>query len=322
MIDSSASSLKIPVQGLQVAVIGIGLIGGSLIKALRAMNAEIDLIGVDTDVESIDSALQSKMINTGFGSVDELLQSNAHFDIVFVCIQPSKTMDISLKLLKNTDAIVTDVASTKNFLYQLEQQASQSEWDRFVPVHPIAGTENSGFSASFGELFAGATVVICDTPMSNVELNQSRRQNINSIASIWQAMGSKISHMAVDEHNKIFSALSHFPHVVAWLTLQTMHKSTNSADDISKYAQGGGLKSLTRLASSDPNLWTDIFITNKENIKQNLDEFIKELLAFKDLLDKSDQSEILKTLLELQSIRRDIWKVDEKTQNENLFVTD
>ncbi len=266
------------------AIIGPGLIGGSIGLGLKQKNLVGKVIGVGYRQASIDNAIKLGAIDCGFLNItDEVLQADLIIIATPVSMIPLKFKEIVPRL--NSDTIITDVGSTKqSILDEFNKIYAESEIDKskqicFIGAHPIAGSENSGVDYAVPDLFANSICVL--TPS-----NQENESFVDRLEEMWQTLGSDVIKMSAEEHDGILSSTSHLPQVIAFSVANTIKK------EHWKFS-GGGLKDLTRIASSDPKLWQDICTQNSDNIVKSIDLFIHELLQVRDAIKENRNDEIL-----------------------------
>ncbi len=256
----------------RLCIIGVGLIGGSLARALRRAHAVGEIVGCGRSLENLQLAQR-------LGVIDQFTQqpTDAVTDAdVIVLAVPLGSMeqicrDISTNL--KPDAILTDVGSAKASVVQAVSLAFGGECPpRFVPGHPIAGTEQAGVGASFAELFIRRRVIL--TP-----LLQTCRTAHQLVTDMWRVTGAEVSDMGVNHHDQILAATSHLPHLLAYTLVDSLAQLDDRAE-IFRYA-AGGFRDFTRIASSDPTMWRDICLANQTAILAMIDRFSEDLAALK-----------------------------------------
>lgn len=267
------------------SIIGVGLIGGSIGLGLKKSKLVNKVIGVGYRQKSINSAVKKGAVD--YGTTD-LKKGVSGSDLVVVAtpvsLIPQKLKE-AIPHLKN-DAIVTDVGSTKYFILQevnnllsglgLEKKSGIN----FIGGHPIAGSENTGVEYSTANLFDRSICVLTPTK-SNSKLA------LGKLSNMWESLGATVINMTAEKHDKILARTSHLPQLIAF-------SLANIIKEEQWQFSGGGLKDMTRIASSDPNLWMDICTQNKNNIAQTIDLFIKELSIIRNELVKNDNTKLKK----------------------------
>jgi prephenate dehydrogenase len=273
----------------KVVIIGLGLIGGSIAKALKKNGLADEIVGVCRRQSSLDRAIKEKALTTGY--VNNYDEAVAGADMVFIAtpVHIEKEMLEALSAAsKSGRLLVTDVGSTKK---EIVDYASRfKDKISFIGGHPLAGSEKSGVEYSSADLFQGSLCVLTkDESTSEADLEKIRR--------VWEAMGAVVDITTPGKHDEILSFTSHLAHIVAY-ALTGVQKS-----EYGKY-MSTGFRDTTRIASSDPVLWSDIFVSNRDNILKTLERF-KELLSGieKDIQDSRRES--LKDKLEVYKKIRD-----------------
>ena len=263
-----------------IGILGLGLIGGSIARSLRHRFPTINLIAHDVSDTNIEIALRDKTID----ACDTLENVAKGVDILILALPPLNNIEIIDKLpeLVNADTVITDVSSIKSAINIALNSTPISFRRNFVLGHPLAGSEQSGYSASSSTLFYERNVIL--TPNENTSTRA-----VGAIHRLWHSIGANVIGMSVCEHDEMLAATSHLPHLLSYTLVNVLIKK-NKGNDIFRYA-AGGFADFSRLASSDPALWAEIFLTNASEIEAILDAYIKQLTNYKDLLlDKNKDS--------------------------------
>ncbi len=238
----------------KLVVIGVGLIGGSLACALRKAGVVNEVVGIGRGVANLEQAVK-------LGVIDRYSHDAAHevaaADIVVIGATLGSTADIfaSIAAALGAHTVVTDVGSTKANVVAAARATLGENFSRFVPAHPIAGTEHSGAQAAFAELYVGHRVIL--TPVEDTDALALAR-----VQGMWEAAGARVTCMSVADHDRVLAATSHLPHMLAF-TLVDMLAAADDADDIFTFA-AGGFRDFTRIASSNPEMWRDIALANRD----------------------------------------------------------
>ena len=266
----------------KVYLIGVGLINGSLAKDLRRHKLAKTIVGIGREPTRMQAAQSSAIIDTY-----QLLNENnvADADVVILGVPVGKTKQ-TLDLIKanlSSRTIVTDVGSTKGSVVQAAIEVFGTMPANFIPGHPIAGSEQSGFEFAKENLFKQRRVILTPTEESNAS-------SLEAIKLMWQKVGAIVDVMNAQQHDAILSATSHLPHLVAYNLVNYLSKRTD-ADDIFNYA-AGGFYDFTRIASSDPTMWADICLANKEQLLESIDGFNASLHKLRSAIDKEDKQAI------------------------------
>lgn len=270
----------------KIAIIGVGLIGGSLGMVLKEAAISAQIIGYGRSEEKLQKAVSLKAIDKFYTDFNQGWQE---IDLVILATPVGKIIPILKQLAPflKSGAIVSDVGSTKrDLVHQAEQILGSDKY--FVGAHPIAGTEKSGVEAAFPSLFQNANCIITPTAKTNVAALQT-------IKSIWEIAGSRIVIMDADKHDYALAAVSHLPHIAAYALVNTVIKLENEKQPLMSLS-GGGFRDYTRIAASDPLMWRDICLSNKEYLCQVIDEFQNQLSKLKELIKQGDSNSLLEEL--------------------------
>jgi prephenate dehydrogenase len=264
---------------MKLAVIGVGLIGGSFALALKQAKAVSHVVGVGRDPANLKLALER-------GAIDSIAPDPAAAargaDLILISAPVAQFPKILGAIAANLDAkktVVTDAGSTKRDVVAAARKALGKRISQFVPAHPIAGAEKSGVGAASAELFRGKRVVL--TP-----LGENAEENISKVDAAWSACGARISRMDPDEHDAVLAAVSHLPHLLAFALVHEVARRENSAQLFSFAA--GGFRDFTRIASSHPEMWRDICIANRDRLLDELKSYSSELGSVQKLLEAGD----------------------------------
>jgi len=254
---------------MKLAVIGVGLIGGSFALALKKAKAVSHVVGVGRTAANLELAQER-------GIIDSIAKDAGDADVIFVAA-PVGQYPAIFKSLKTSKAIITDAGSTKRDVVALGKHLP-----RFVPGHPIAGAEKSGAAAASADLFRDRRVVL--TPLKETE-------DVSRIRKLWEACGARVSTMTAEEHDQVLAAVSHLPHLLAFGLVHEVAKRKNSEQLFSFAA--GGFRDFTRIASSHPEMWRDICVANKDRLLDELSRFSVKMEELKKLLDNPEKLEKL-----------------------------
>ena len=265
-----------------IAILGLGLIGGSIAKALKENAPKATLIGYDINEEALELALAERVIDSA-GDLKKCLEPA---DMVVLALPPIliAKMIPAVCALVNEHAVITDVASVKNIINDSLKETPEDFQARFVLGHPIAGSERSGYTASNKALFFDRKVILSTSDL-NIE------SSISAVRELWQLAGAKVLELDRKSHDKILAATSHLPHFLAY-ALEEALAEQEEADDIFLYA-AGGFADFSRLASSDPGMWSDIFVSNAKETEKALDFYIKKLIELKEIVKAKNRPELL-----------------------------
>lgn len=285
---SEAKPVVRPVQSAapmigRLVVIGLGLIGGSFAKGLRERGLCREVVGVDLDPESRRLAVELGVVDR---CETDLATACQGAEVIQLAV-PILAMEKLLGQLARFDlgaAVLTDVGSAKGNVVRAAGQAFAGKSVRFVPGHPIAGSEQSGVEAANGELFRRHKVIL--TPCA-----QSDDAALALVDALWRELGADVEHMEVEHHDQVLAATSHLPHLLAFTLVDSLAKRSENLE-IFRYA-AGGFRDFTRIAGSDPVMWHDIFLANREAVLRTLDVFRDDLSALRDAVDAGDGHQLL-----------------------------
>lgn len=264
----------------RLAVIGVGLIGGSFALALRGVVAVGSIIGFDADTANLESAYT-------LGIIDEIAADSKHAvsdaDLVFISV-PSCAISAVVREIAPAlppGCIVTDAGSVKAAIVR-ECAAVIPPGCCFIGGHPIAGTEHSGAAAAFPELFNGRRSVLTPTLDSDMAA-------LNTVSKLWSAVGAEVCCMEAEHHDRIFAEISHLPHAVAYALVHAVGTADVEGENVLSYS-AGGFKDFTRIASSDPVMWRDIALMNREPLLASIDGFSASLAKLRKRIETGDQA--------------------------------
>ncbi len=260
---------------MKVAIIGIGLIGGSFAKDIRRLHAAATLFGVDANAANLEKAVELNLVDKP-ATYDDLAQ----MDMVIVSIPVDVLVQELPKILDavGEGTVVFDAGSTKALV--CKAVATHPKRRNFLACHPIAGTEFSGPEAAIENLYNGKTNIICEVEKTAFKLQERALQ-------LFQEMGMRIRYMNADAHDKHIAYVSHLSHISSFMLGKTVIEKEKNERDIFDMA-GSGFESTVRLAKSSPAMWTPIFEQNKANVVETLEEYIQNLQAFKKMIEEGD----------------------------------
>lgn len=286
-----------------VAIIGIGLIGSSIARGIKKYNIANKVVGYAKTLKTRKKAMDLGYMDQVFDSASDAIQ-NAN--LVILCVPVGANRDIMIEISDNLSegTILTDVGSVKaEVIKQLYDIVPDTV--SFVPAHPIAGTEFSGPESGFAELFDNKWCVL--TPYE-----KSRKQDIEKVKNFWERLGMNVDEMSPEYHDLVLAITSHIPHLIAYNIVGT---ATNLAEitrkEVTKYA-AGGFRDFTRIASSDPIMWRDIFLNNQEAVLEMLDKFSDDLSSLREAIKKKDGQELQKYFTKTRDIRKKILQQESK----------
>jgi prephenate dehydrogenase len=283
----------------KIVVCGVGLIGGSFALAQKSALAgrqELSVVGIGRTRASLEQALQ-------LGVIDEIATdwSTALRDADLVLLgMPVGQMSAVMSALAphlEPQTIVTDGGSTKSDVVTAARAAFGDKIAQFVPGHPIAGAEKSGVTAAQSDLYRDKRVVLTPLP-------ENSPAAVERVRAAWQLCGAKVSELSADDHDRVFAAVSHLPHLLAFALVHDLAQRPNS-DQLFGFA-AGGFRDFTRIASSHPEMWRDICVANRYALLAELDAYMNELMRTRVLLAGPDASG-LEAMFSTARERRDAW---------------
>jgi len=281
----------------KVCIIGCGLIGSSLARAIKKNNLAEKIVSSNRSDAVNKKVIELKIVDDSSSDTKKMANGS---DLVVIATPLSSYEDVISKIKNslNNGVILTDVGSVKENIINLVEK-NIPENISWIPSHPIAGTEESGPEAGFTELFQNRWCIL--TPSK-----KAKEKDINLLKTFWEKVGSKVDIMEAKQHDYILSITSHIPHLIAYNIVNT---SLNIQDEkestIVKYS-AGGLRDFTRIAASNPIMWRDIFIQNKKNISKMIDKFIEDLEDLKKAIENEDGKKLEEVFTKTKKIRKDI----------------
>ena len=281
---------------MRLAVIGVGLIGGSFALALKRAGKVSHVVGAGRNRANLDLA-------RGRGAIDSIAPDAAaaarDADLVLVAAPVAQFAQIFAALAPSLkpSAIITDAGSTKRDVVAAARRALGVKIAQFVPGHPVAGAEQSGAASASAELFRGRRVVL--TP-----LKENPMPAVAQVQALWEACGARITRLDPDEHDAVLAAVSHLPHLLAYALVHEVARRDN-AEQLLSYA-AGGFRDFTRIASSHPEMWRDICVANRDRLLQELGRYQAKLGVIERLLRASDAAGLEQLFAEARAAR-DQW---------------
>jgi len=276
-----------------VAVIGVGLIGGSFALALKAAKLAGSVIGVGRSAANLKLALEQGVIDAIGAHAAEAAKDA---DLVLVAAPVAQFADIfsAIAPALKAGALVTDAGSTKRDVIAAARAGLGAKLGQFVPAHPIAGAERNGAAAASAELFRGRRVVLAP-------LAENSPAAVQAVEGAWAACGARVGRMSAEEHDAVFAAVSHLPHLLAYALVHEVAGRGNSAQ-LFGYA-AGGFRDFTRIASSHPEMWRDICVANRDALLAELERFQAKLEALRPLVAQGDGAALERLFAEARAAR-------------------
>ena len=280
----------------RIAIIGLGLLGGSIGLAVRQHLPGATTTGYDRDPQVRKRATERKL-------ADRICETAAdaarEADLVIFCVPPGAMGDAAREIAGAlpADALVSDVGSCKQSIAQALGEALPD--NAIIPAHPVAGTENSGPDAGFATLFHNRWCII--TPPETAPADK-----VDMLAAFWRALGATVEVMEAGHHDKVLAVTSHIPHLIAYTIVGT-------ASDLEQVTQGevikysaGGFRDFTRIAASDPTMWRDVFLHNKDAVLEMMDRFLTDLALMREAIKAEDGETMFDLFTRTRAVRRGI----------------
>jgi prephenate dehydrogenase len=283
-----------PVEHL--VVVGVGLIGGSIARALKHAGFVGRVTGVGRSRENLDRARELGVIDHWTHDIAEAADDA---DLVVVAVPMGAYDRVFSELAKTLPkkAVVTDAGSTKQHAIDVAMK-HLSDSSRFIPAHPIAGTEQSGAEASFAELFEDRLCIL--TPTENTD-----PESLALVTTMWEATKSRVVQMDAKQHDDFLASVSHLPHLAAFALVNAVRKQGDDEHNPFQFA-AGGFRDFTRIASSSPEMWRDIALSNRDALSVNIDALQAELAELKRVLESGDGEKLLQSFSAAKKAR-DEW---------------
>jgi cyclohexadieny/prephenate dehydrogenase len=280
----------------RVAIIGLGLLGGSIGLAIKARGLPIATTGWDRDPSVRERAAQRELVDHVYDTPEAAV---ADADLVILCVPVGAMGDAARAIAAGLapHAIISDVGSSKAAVAAALAEALPGAC--IIPAHPVAGTEQSGPEAGFATLFAGRWCII--TPPDGVD-----PAALEALSEFWTALGSKVELMDAAHHDLVLAVTSHIPHLIAYTIVGTASDLEDvTQSEVIKYS-AGGFRDFTRIAASDPVMWRDVFLTNKGAVLEMLGRFTEDLTALQRAIRSGDGDTLFDLFTRTRAIRRQV----------------
>ena len=291
----------------QITIIGCGLIGSSLLRAINKKKLSKQVNAFDKSKEASSFIKNNLSVNV-FNDINDSVKDS---DLVIISTPLSSYKEIllSIKSGLKKNVILTDTGSTKKEVNKVVSNLNLTDvcW---IASHPIAGTEYSGPEAGFAELFENRWCILSSE-------DQQQKEKLEILKNFWQNIGSKVKFMNFEDHDHVLSLTSHLPHAIAYSIVRTVINNDNKLkDEIIQYS-ASGLRDFTRIAASDPIMWRDIFIDNSENILKALDGFSENLEEIKQAIKSKNSEKLNNIFSSTRKLRKEIIKAGQETDKPN-----
>lgn len=262
----------------KITIVGVGLIGGSFALALKKKGMVGEVVGMGRRRETLERAKTLGLIDS---IADEVAEAIAGSDLVLVAAPVAQTGSLLSAIAPHLQpgTIITDAGSTKSDVVQTARAALGSKISQFIPGHPIAGREQNGPDAALADLYEGKNVILTPLP-------ENSPVAIERVAYAWKQCGAIIHQLEVSEHDAVFAAVSHLPHLLAYALVDDIAARPN-ADRLFQYA-ASGFRDFTRIAGSSPEMWRDIALANRPALLEELDAYLAQLTTLRELLNNKN----------------------------------
>ena len=267
----------------KICIIGCGLIGSSLARAIRTNNLAEKIVSSNRSTFVNNKVIELKIVDDSNADTRKMVEGS---DLIIIATPLSSYEEVILQIKDSlkSGAILTDVSSVKENIINLVEK-SIPENVSWISSHPIAGTEDSGPESGFSELFKNRWCIL--TPSKKI-----KEKDLNLLKIFWEKVGSKVDIMEAKKHDHILAITSHLPHLIAYNIVKTsLDTQDETKTSIVKYS-AGGLRDFTRIAASNPIMWRDIFIQNKKNTTKMIDKFIENLEELKEAISNKDEKKL------------------------------
>ena len=287
-----------------ISIIGCGLIGSSILRAIKSKNLAKEIRVFDHSKEVTTYLKKENICTTVFSDIRQSVV-NSDLTIIATPLSSYKEIILSIKDSLKKNSILTDTGSVKKEVMKIMHNINLKDV-HWVPSHPIAGTEESGPKAGQSEMFRNRWCII--SPPKNCA-----EQPIKNLKTFWEKIGSKVKIMTPEEHDKVLSLTSHLPHAIAYTIVRTvMSVEEKLKQEVIQYS-AGGLRDFTRIAASNPLMWRDIFLDNSENVSKDIDNFIEKLNELKKAVNDKNEDKLYQIFNSTKEVRKEIIKAGQDT---------
>lgn len=280
----------------RVAIIGLGLIGSSLARAIAERLPSVTVAGHDA---SADVRGEARTLGLCDAIVDDPAEAVADADLVILAVPVGRMADAATAIAPGlkAEAIISDVGSSKTSVAEALAKALPNH--AVIPAHPVAGTENSGPAAGFASLFEGRWCIV--TPDA-----QAPGEAVQALTGFWEALGARVDVMDAAHHDMVLAVTSHLPHLIAYTIVGTASELEEVTEsEVIKYS-AGGFRDFTRIAASDPVMWRDVFLANKDAVLATLQRFNEDLTVLQQAIRRGDGAKLEDWFTRTRAIRRSI----------------
>ncbi len=288
----------------RIALIGAGLIGGSIARAARAQNLAREIV-----VTARSAPTRARVVELGFADrvTDTASEAVTDADLVILCVPVGVCGDVAREIAPHVKAgaIVSDVGSVKGTVLR-DLAAHLPTGVHVIPAHPVAGTENSGPDSGFAELFINRWCILTPPPEADAAA-------VEKLAAFWRALGANVETMTAEHHDLVLAVTSHLPHLIAYTIVGTADELEGVTESEVLKFSAGGFRDFTRIAASDPTMWRDVFLTNKDAVLEMLGEFQEDLSKLTRAIRRGDGDALFEHFTRTRAIRRGIVSMGQET---------
>ncbi len=284
----------------QLGLIGCGLMGGSFALALKRKGLVKRVVGYSKSPSTTERARQLGIIDVEAPSA---LLAVSGADIVLIAV-PVAATEATLKSIRHMvtpQMLVMDVGSTKSDVVEAARQGLREQVGSFVPCHPIAGKEQAGIDHADSALYQNRQLIITAT-------DSTHPRQLQQASAVWNALGCRVRHMTPAAHDAAFAAVSHLPHLLAFALTNAISKQPEGSDYLS--LAGTGFRDFSRIAASDPKIWRDILLANRDQLLIQLQHFQAQLLAFEEQMRSGDASALEQLIAQASTVRSN-WQLNQ-----------
>lgn len=276
----------------KIVIFGVGLIGGSFALALRKAGAVREVVGFGRSEATLQQAMQLGILDRIGADMEELREA----DIVLLATPVGQMAELMERIAPHLGAhtLVTDGGSTKSDVVAAARANLGSRIAQFIPAHPIAGAEKSGAGAALAELYQGKKVVLTPLP-------ENSREAVSRVRKAWELCGAVVSELTPQQHDAVFAAVSHLPHLLSFALVHDLAQRDNR--DLLLSFAASGFRDFTRIAASSPEMWRDICLANREALLRELKQYADELYALFQALENSDADKLDEVFTEARKVR-------------------
>lgn len=291
----------------KITIFGVGLIGGSFALALKKAGAVGQVVGVGRSAASLVRAKELGIIDVVSTSIEDAV-SGADMILVAAPVAQTEAILASIEPHLQSGTVVSDAGSTKTDVVGAARKALGKKIAQFVPGHPIAGREQNGPDAAIVDLYVGKKTVLTPLP-------ENEEHDVERVARAWQVCGAIIHRLTPEEHDRVFAAVSHLPHLLAYALVDDIARKPH-ADLLFQYA-ASGFRDFTRIAGSSPEMWRDISLANHAALLQELDAYMEQLRELRGLLAQRNGAAIEAVYANAQGARQNWIRTIEAAEQQN-----